>query len=387
MSKPDYYEVLGVGRDADDETIKKAYRKKALENHPDRNAGDKAAESRFKVASEAFEVLSNAEKRATYDRYGHEGLEGSGFHGFTGGGVEDIFARFGDIFGDFFGGMGGFGRGGAGAGGRRGRHRPRAGEDIGFRMALTFEEAVRGAKKEIRVPRHVPCDACGGKGSKNGTATCPTCRGEGQVVRGGGPFIISTTCGTCGGAGEVLRDRCATCRGTGKRAEEDKLTVTIPAGVSNDVQLRLEGKGDLGENGGPPGDLYLQFDVKRHKVFERHDDDLHCEVKVNVAEAALGAEVDVPTLDGPEAVRLPAGTQSGQTVRLVGKGVPAVRGRPAGDVVAHVTVEIPAKLTEKQRELFEALGTTFKGRDVKDTKEPKETKEKKKGFFEKLMGE
>jgi molecular chaperone DnaJ len=386
VSKPDYYELLGVARDADEETIKKAYRKKALENHPDRNPNDKAAEARFKLASEAFEVLSNAEKRATYDRYGHEGLEGSGFHGFSGGGVEDIFARFGDIFGDFFGG---FGRGGGGA--RRARHRPRAGEDIGFRMALTFEEAVRGAKKEIRVPRHVPCDACGGKGSKGGTAECPTCRGEGQVVRGGGPFIISTTCGTCGGAGEVLRDRCASCRGTGKRAEEDKLTVTIPAGVSNDVQLRLEGKGDLGENGGPPGDLYLQFEVKRHKVFERHDDDLHCEVKVNVAEAALGARIDVPTLDGPEAVELPAGIQSGQTMRLVGKGVPAVRGRAAGDVIAHVTVEVPTKLSDKQREIFEALGGTFKGgretRETKDVAESKETKDKKKGFFEKLMGE
>jgi molecular chaperone DnaJ len=341
-AKRDYYEVLGVQRSAGGEEIKKAYRKIALKCHPDRNPGDKAAEERFKEASEAYQVLCDPERRAQYDRFGHAAFEQAGGFGgfdFAAGGFEDIF---GDIFGDFFGG-------------RRGRSRGRRGEDLRYDLELDFEEAVFGAEKTLRVPRLATCEDCSGSGSKNGTPreTCTTCKGSGQLRYQQGLFSIAKTCGQCQGQGSVLRDPCAGCRGAGMVHRQHTLSVRIPPGVDTGSRLKLRGEGEVGGSGGPAGDLYVLIQVAEHPIFVREGNDVVCEVPMSFAQIALGSEIEVPTLNGPAKVKVPAGTQSGHAFRLKGKGIPDLGGYGRGDQIVRVAVETPRKLTPRQRELLE----------------------------------
>ena len=342
-AKRDYYEVLGVERNAGADEIKKAYRKIALKCHPDRNPGDKAAEERFKQASEAYQVLCDADRRAQYDRFGHAAFEqGQGFGGFdfSAGGFDDIL---GDLFGDFFGAP------------RRGRSRTRRGEDLRFDLEISFEEAVFGAEKTVRIPRLVSCEDCGGSGSKNGTPreTCSACRGSGQLRFQQGLFSIAKTCGQCQGQGSVLRDPCRTCGGAGVARKQHGLSVRIPAGVDTGSRLKLRGEGEAGAHGGPAGDLYVVLHVREHPLFSRDGNDVICEVPIGFTQAALGSEIDVPTPHGKVKVKVPAGTQSGSVQRLKGKGVADVRGYGQGDVLARLVVETPKKLSARQRELLE----------------------------------
>jgi len=342
-TKRDYYEVLGVGSGASVDEIKKAYRKLALKHHPDRNPGDKASEERFKEASEAYQVLSDPERRAQYDRFGHAAFEqGAGFGGFdfSGAGFEDIFS---DIFGDFFGT------------GRRGRSRSRRGEDLRYDMEVTFEEAAFGVEKNVKVPRLSRCADCKGLGTKNGAPreTCGACRGTGQLRYQQGLFSIAKTCGQCQGQGTVLRDPCPSCRGGGAVRTQQTLNVRIPAGVDTGSRLKLRGEGEAGDNGGPAGDLYVVVHVREHPLFTRQGNDVLCEVPVGFPQATLGAEIDVPTLHGKLNMKVPAGTQSGSVFRLKGRGVPDVRGYRHGDALVRVVIETPKKLSAKQRELLE----------------------------------
>jgi molecular chaperone DnaJ len=366
-SKADYYELLGVSRNASAEELKKAYRKAALRYHPDRNPGDKAAEEKFKELSEAYQVLADPEKRALYDRYGHAAFEQGGT-GFAGGfdfstSFEDIF---GDIFGDFFG---------SGAG-RSGRRRSRRGEDLSYNLEVSFEEAAFGAEKTISVPRMTVCSACQGKGAKPGTApqTCPTCRGSGQVRFQQGFFTIARTCTQCGGQGMIITDPCTTCRGTGTVRKTSTLQVKIPAGVDTGARLKLRGEGEASPTGGPPGDLYVLIRVREHPLFERHNNEVICEIPISFPQAALGAEIEVPTLEGKIKMKVPAGTQSGNVFRLRGKGIPDLRGGGRGDQLVRVVVETPRKLTPRQRELLEEFAR-LDGEDVHPMS---------KGFFEKV---
>jgi molecular chaperone DnaJ len=350
-SKKDYYELLGVGRNANEEEIKKAYRKLALQYHPDRNPGDKQAEEKFKEVSEAYSVLSDAQKRAQYDQFGHAAFgEGGPFAGgfdFSASGFEDIF---GDIFGEFFG---------SGQSRRRGRGR---GEDLRYNMTLKFEEAVAGVEKKIKIPRHGPCETCRGTGAKAGTApqTCPTCRGRGQVSFQQGFFSVSRTCSPCQGQGTIIKDPCETCRGAGRVRTMHTLSVKIPAGVDNGSRLKLRSEGETGPAGGSPGDLYVVIQVEPHPIFVRDQLDIICDVPVSFVQAALGAEIDVPTLDGKVKMKIPSGTQSGKVFRMKGKGVKDIQGYQQGDQHVRVTVETPTHLTSKQKELlkeFAALGS------------------------------
>jgi molecular chaperone DnaJ len=340
-AKRDYYEVLGVERTASAEEIKKAYRKVALKCHPDRNPGDKAAEAQFREASEAYQVLCDADKRAQYDRFGHAAFEqGAGGFDFNAAGFEDIF---GDIFGDFFGGP------------RRGRSRARRGEDLRYDLEVTFEEAVFGAEKTLRIPRLATCGDCSGSGSKDGAPrdTCSTCRGSGQLRFQQGLFSIAKTCGQCQGQGSVLRDPCRTCSGSGAVQSQQSLNVRIPAGVDTGSRLKLRGEGEAGHNKGHAGDLYVVIHVREHALFRRDGTDVICDVPIGFTQAALGAELDVPTPHGKVKIKVPAGTQSGNVFRLKGKGVPDLRGYGHGDALVRVLVETPRKLTAKQRELLE----------------------------------
>lgn len=342
-AKRDYYEVLGVGQSAGAEEIKKAYRKIALKSHPDKNPGDAAAEERFKEASEAYQVLCDPERRAQYDRFGHAAFEqGAGFGGFdfSSGGFEEIF---GDIFGDFFGGQ------------RRGRSRTRRGEDLRYDLEITFEEAVFGVEKTVRVPRLAVCEDCKGSGSKNGTPreTCSACRGSGQLRFQQGLFSIAKTCGQCQGQGSVLRDPCRKCGGAGAVRIQHTLSVRIPAGVDTGSRLKLRGEGENGLHGGTAGDLYVVLHVREHPLFGREGNDIVCDVPIGFTQAALGAEIDVPTPHGKVKMKVPAGTQSGNVFRLKGKGVPDVRGYGHGDALVRVVVETPKKLNSRQRELLE----------------------------------
>jgi molecular chaperone DnaJ len=350
--KRDYYEVLSVTRTASADEIKKAYRKIALKCHPDRNPGDKAAEDQFKEASEAYQILGDAERRAQYDRFGHAAFEQGGFGGFdfSSGGFEDIF---GDIFGDFFGSP------------RRGRSRSRRGEDLRYDLEINFEEAVFGAEKAIRVPRLAACEDCKGSGSKNGAPrdTCSACRGSGQLRYQQGLFSIAKTCGQCGGQGTVLRDPCRTCGGMGAVRTPHTLSVRIPAGVDTGARLKLRGEGETGNNGGTAGDLYVVLHVREHPLFAREGNDIICEVPIGFTQAALGAEIDVPTPHGKVKMKVPAGTQSGNVFRLKGKGVPDVRGYGHGDALVRVVVETPKKLNARQRELLEEFAR-LSGEDV-----------------------
>jgi molecular chaperone DnaJ len=345
--KRDYYEVLGVPRDADLEAIKKAYRRAALDCHPDRHPGDHTCEERFKDLSEAFQVLSDPEKRELYDRYGHEGLSGAGYTGFSG--VEDIFEHFDDIFGEFFG----FGR-------RRARARraaARAGRDVRKAVTLTLREAAFGVTKAVHVGRPVRCADCGGSGAKHGTApqTCPACRGRGQVTHSRGSFVLTTTCPECGGTGVRIAESCARCDGSGQVLEERELEVSFPPGIADGVGIRILGEGEPGTLGGPPGNLLVTASIEPDPVFRREEDDLFVELTVSFARVALGATIRVPTLEGDTELELPAGTQPGDTFRLAGLGVPHLRARGRGDLIAIVRVSVPRQLSRRQKKLLQEL--------------------------------
>ncbi|HEY1239193.1 MAG TPA: molecular chaperone DnaJ [Bryobacteraceae bacterium] len=347
MSKRDYYEVLGVGRDAGEQDIKSAYRKMALQYHPDRNPDNPEAEEKFKEASEAYSVLSDPQKRASYDRFGHAGLQSAA----GGGGFNpDAFADFSDILGDFFGFGDLFGSG-------RRRTRAQRGEDIRFDLELSFEEAVTGLNAEIQVPRMEACGRCRASGSEpgSGPTTCPTCHGRGEVLYQQSFLTIRRACSTCNGNGQIIRNPCSQCRGQGYQQIQRKLKVNIPAGVDDGTRLRLSHEGQPGANSGPPGDLYVFLKVKEHPFFERREQDLHCTIPLNIAQAALGCEIDVPTLDQPHHLKIPEGTQSGAQFRLRGKGIPILNGSGRGDLFVHVVVKTPTRLTREQRKLMEQL--------------------------------
>ena len=349
--KRDYYEVLGVSRNADEEELKKAYRKLALQYHPDRNPGDKQAEERFKEVSEAYSILCDPEKRAQYNQFGHAAFGNGGpFPGgfdFHAAGFEDIF---GDIFGEFFGG---------GAGTRRRRSR---GDDLRYNLDVTFEEAVFGVEKKIKIPRHSACEACHGSGAKAGTSakTCPTCKGRGQVSFQQGFFTVSRTCSQCGGQGTFIAEPCGDCGGAGRTRKLHTLSIKIPPGVDNGSRLKLRNEGESGANGGQPGDLYVVIQVAQHPLFVREGLDIVCDVPISFVQAALGSEIDVPTLEGKVKMKIPSGTQSGKIFRLKGKGVRDVHGyHRQGDQLVRATIETPAHLTAKQKELlkeFAAIG-------------------------------
>lgn len=350
MSKRDYYDVLGVARNAGDQEIKSAYRKLALKLHPDRNPGNKDAEDAFKEAAEAYAVLSDAEKRAAYDRYGHAGVSGAGgpggFDPSTFSGFEDIFANLGDMFG--FGDV---------LGGGRRRAGPQRGGDLRYDLEVSFEESARGVDTTIQIPRQEPCGSCTGTGAAPGTSAtrCTQCNGRGQVRYQQGFFVVARTCGQCGGTGTVIKTPCVACRGTGQVTRDRKLTVKIPAGIASGQRLRLYGEGELGVMGGPPGDLYVVIGVRDDDVFRRDGDDLFCEVAVSFPTLVLGGDIHVPTLDGDDTVRIPEGTVTGTVFRLRGKGMPNVNGRGKGDMHVRVQARTPKKLTKEQRALFEKL--------------------------------
>ncbi|EWH04027.1 molecular chaperone DnaJ [Halomonas sp. BC04] len=359
MSKRDYYEVLlGVERGADTKEIKKAYRRLAQKYHPDRNPDDESSAERFREVSEAYEILSDSEKRAAYDQFGHAGVDGQaggfgggGFGGGAGaGGFSDIF---GDVFGDIFGG----------GGGRRSPHAPQRGSDLRYNLELDLESAVSGTTVDIRVPRHIECDRCDGQGAEPGSSkeTCPTCNGHGQVRMQQGFFAVQQTCPTCHGNGVHIKVPCHKCHGEGRVRETRTLSVKIPAGVDTGDRIRLNGEGESGINGGPPGDLYVQVAIKPHHIFQRDGKHLHCEVPINFIDAALGGELEVPTLDGRVKLKIPPETQTGRLFRLRGKGVKPVRGGPPGDLLCKVVVETPVNLNEEQKELLRQLQESLGG--------------------------
>lgn len=345
MIKKDYYEVLEVSKTATGDEIKKAYRAAAMKFHPDRNPGDHTAEDKFKEASEAYEVLSDASKRQLYDQYGHQGLSGAGFTGFSG--VDDIFSSFGDLFEDFFG----FGT----SHGRRGGARPHQGADLRFDVKISFEESAFGTSKEIKFRKHDACESCKGSGVEAGhhRERCTSCGGSGQVAMRQGFFMLQTTCAKCGGRGEMNAYPCKSCKGSGKKVVEKKLNVKIPAGVENGMRLILRGEGEAGENGGPHGDLYVFIAVERHKEFVRKADDVYYRLDVGFPEAALGVELQVPTLYGAEKIELPAGIQTGENVKIKGKGFPDVRSGKKGNQIVEIFVTTPKKLSKKQKQLLE----------------------------------
>lgn len=371
MSKRDFYEVLGVDKTANQQEIKIAYRKLAMKYHPDRNPDNPEAEEKFKEASEAYEVLSDSEKRSMYDRMGHNAFEG-GFGGGGGGGfggfsAEDIFSQFGDIFGGAFGGGGGR------------QQRQRRGSDLRYVMELTLEEAVKGVKKTITFTAPAPCEACDGKGSKNpnDVETCPTCHGAGQVRMQQGFFSVQQTCGTCRGQGQIIKNPCGSCHGSGVADRQQTLEVTIPAGVDNGDRVRLSGKGEAIRDG-QSGDLYVEVVVREHEVFQRDGADLYMDVPITIADAALGKEIEIPTLDGRVSLKIPEGTQTGKLFRLRGKGVRPVRSSMVGDLLCRIVVETPVNLTSRQRELLKELQATLDGDDNKSSP-------KKKSFFDRLF--
>jgi molecular chaperone DnaJ len=350
----DYYEILGVSRTASIEEIKAAYRKAALKWHPDRNPENKSeAEAKFRECTEAYSILSDAQKRQVYDTYGHAGLSGAGGVDFNG----TIFQDFHDIFGDFFGFEDLFG----GRGGRRSR-RAQRGADLRYDMSLTFEEAATGVTTKVKLPRQEYCSACNGTGAKAGTgvSTCQTCGGRGQLAYQQGFFTISRTCPHCQGAGQVVKERCPECRGQGRVEREKTIELRIPAGVDTGTRLRVTGEGEPGPNGGPPGDLYVVLEVKEHTFFERRGADLYCTIPISIAQATLGAELQVPGLSGEEKLKIPEGTQSGGVFRVRGKGLSDPHGGGKGDLYYHVRVLTPTKLTREQRKLIEQLGASLK---------------------------
>jgi molecular chaperone DnaJ len=377
MAKKDYYDTLGVPKNASDEDIKKAYRKLAMKHHPDRNQGDsaKAAEEKFKEAKEAYEMLSDDQKRAAYDQYGHAGVDpnmrggGAGAEGFGG------FAEaFGDIFGGVFGEQQRRGQGG---------RQVFRGGDLSYAMEVTLEEAANGKEAQIRVPSWDDCTTCKGSGAKPGTkvATCTTCHGHGQVQMRQGFFSVQQTCPQCKGTGKLIPEPCVACHGVGKTKNNKTLEVKIPAGIDDGMRIRSTGNGEPGTNGGPPGDLYIEIRVKKHEIFERDGDDLHCAVPISFTTAALGGEIEVPTLAGKAAIDIPEGTQAAKQFRLRGKGIKGVRSSYPGDLYCHITVETPVKLTEHQRKLLKEFDDSLKKGGSKHSPSEDSWTDKLKNFF------
>ncbi len=379
MAKQDYYEALGVAQNASDDELKKAYRRMAMKYHPDRNPDDPAAAERFKEAKEAYEVLSDPRKRAAYDQFGHAGVDpnaaaGGGFRTGAGAGFRDIFD---EVFGDIFGGA-------RGPGARAFR-----GADLRYELELGLEEAVQGTTVKVRVPTKVSCEECGGSGAAKGSqpARCNTCDGVGQVRIQQGFFSIQQTCPRCRGTGNVITDPCRKCRGEGRVFEHKSLSVKVPPGVDTGDRIRLAGEGEPGEQGGPPGDLYVEIRVKAHPIFTREGNDLLCEVPISYPAAALGGEVEVPTLQGRAKIKVPAETQSGRLFRLRGKGVHPVRGGAAGDLICRVVVETPVNLNERQKELLRELDASMSGKGKKHSPRESSWLDRVKHFFEDLAGE
>ena len=378
MSKRDYYEVLGVSKNASEDELKKSYRRLAMKFHPDRNTGDKAkeAEEKFKEAKEAYEVLSDAQKRSAYDQFGHAGVDpsmggGPGAAGFGGGSFSDIF---GDVFGDIFGG------GGRPGGG----HRPNRGADLRYNLQISLEDAVSGTTVKIRVPTMVKCKGCNGTGAKKGSTPkgCTTCGGHGQVRMQQGFFSVQQTCPKCHGKGTIIDDPCSVCHGQGKVQEHKTLSVKVPAGVDNGDRIRLAGEGEAGDMGGPAGDLYVQVMVQEHEIFTREEEHLFCEVPISFTTAALGGELEVPTLTGKVKLKIPAGTQTGKMFRMRGKGVSPVRGGPVGDLICRVLVETPVNLTDKQKDLIRELDKSMQEGGKKHSPQSSSWMDGVKSFFE-----
>jgi molecular chaperone DnaJ len=371
MAKRDYYEILGVSKDTDAKEIKKAYRRVAMKHHPDRNPDAPDADEKFKEASKAYEVLSDAEKRAAYDQFGHAGVDpqmgaGGGFQG----NFSDIF---GDVFGDIFGGSGGRARGG-----------PQRGSDLRYTLDINLEHAVKGTTVKIRVPTLVACEPCDGSGAKPGSSasTCSTCGGVGQVRMQQGFFQVQQTCPNCRGKGKIITDPCTSCHGRGRTEETKTLSVKVPPGVDTGDRIRLTGEGEAGPDGGPPGDLFVQMEVQNHAIFERDGKNLYCEVPINFAHAALGGELEVPTLEGRVNLKIPAETQTGKLFRLRGKGVKPARGGATGDLLCRVVVETPVKLNKRQKELLEELQGTLSATGTRHSPRQSSWFEGVKSFFD-----
>jgi molecular chaperone DnaJ len=377
MAKRDFYEVLGLAKNASDEEIKKAYRKLAMKHHPDRNPDSKGAEDKFKEVKEAYEMLSDPDKRAAFDRYGHAGVDPN-MGGGGGAGAGGFADAFGDIFGDIFGGGAGGGRG------RSGGPQVYRGADLRYNLEITLEQAAHGFDTTIRVPSWDQCEVCDGSGAKAGSSpiTCPTCAGHGQVRMQQGFFSIQQTCPKCHGSGKIIPDPCPSCGGAGRVKRNKTLEVKIPAGIDDGMRIRSSGNGEPGMNGGPTGDLYVEIHIKPHEVFQRDGDDLHYEMPISFARAALGGEIEAPTLNGKASFSIPEGTQSGKTFRLRGKGIKGVRSAVAGDLFCHVVVETPVKLTERQKELLRELETLTAEGGAKHSPQTKTWKDKVKEFFE-----
>lgn len=374
-TKKDYYEVLGVNKDASEEEIKKSYRKLAMKYHPDRNPDNPKAEEQFKEAKEAYEMLSDDQKRAAYDQYGHAGVEqGAGAGGFGGAGFGDAF---GDIFGDIFGG----GRQGGGQ-----RNNVYRGADLRYNMEISLEDAAKGTETKIRIPVQAACETCKGTGAKTGKSpvTCSTCGGHGQVRMQQGFFSVQQTCPKCHGGGKTIKDedKCGTCHGVGRQKINKTLSVKIPAGVDEGDRIRLSGEGEAGVNGGPTGDLYVVVHLKQHEIFQRDGGNLHCEMPISFSTAALGGEIEVPTLGGSAKMKIPAETQTGGVFRLKGKGIKPLRQSENGDLMVHVVVETPVKLTEKQKDLLREFEISTQADSGKHSPRNKSWMDKVKGFFD-----
>ncbi len=373
MSERDYYEVLGVDKDISKAELKKAYRRLAMKHHPDRNPGDAKSEAAFKDIQKAYEVLSDQDKRAAYDRYGHAGVDPSmGGGAGAAGGFGDVF---GDVFGDIFGG-----------GGRGGRQRQAGGADLRYTLDLDLEEAVRGTTVQIRVPTMEGCETCDGSGAKKGTSAsvCSTCHGQGQVRMQQGFFSVQQTCPSCRGQGKIIKDPCRDCHGQGRKETQKTLSVKIPPGVDTGDRIRLSGEGEAGQHGAPSGDLYVQVSVREHNIFERDGSNLYCEIPVSIVDAALGGELEVPTLDGRVKLKVPAETQTGKMFRLRGKGVTSVRGGPTGDLFCRVAIETPVKLNAEQKELLRQLQVSMESSGKKHSPKRHSFFEGVKAFFEKV---
>ncbi len=367
-TKKDFYEVLGVSKSASDEVLKKAYRKLAMKHHPDRNPGDATAESKFKEAKEAYEILSDSQKRALYDQHGHAGVDPSM------GGGGDFNDAFGDMFGDIFGGA------------RGGQQRANVyrGADLRYNMEISLEDAARGSETKIRIPVQSGCETCSGSGARPGSSpvTCTTCKGQGQVRMQQGSFSVQQTCPKCHGQGKMIKDPCPTCHGEGRTKQNKTLSVKIPAGVDEGDRIRLSGEGEAGVNGGPTGDLYVVVHLKQHEIFEREGGHLHCEMPISFATAALGGEIEVPTLDGAAKMKIPTETQTAAVFRLRGKGIKPLRANQQGDLMVHVVVETPVKLTEKQKQLLNELEASTQENSSKHSPKNKSWLDKAKAFFD-----
>ena len=374
-NKRDFYDILGVARNASDEDIKKAYRKLAMKYHPDRNPDSKEAEAKFKEVKEAYEMLSDPQKRAAYDQYGHAGVDPNmgGFGGGGGQGFGDFSEAFGDIFGDIFGG------------GRQSRAGPQVyrGADLRYSMEISLEEAAHGHETQIRVPSWSNCDSCGGNGAEPGSSveTCSTCHGAGQVRIAQGFFSMQQSCPRCSGSGKHIPKPCRKCHGSGKIKSQKTLEVKIPAGIDDGMRIRSAGNGEPGVNGGPHGDLYVEVHIKPHPVFERDGDDLHCQMPISFVDATLGGEIEVPTLSGKASFEVPEGTQSGRTFRLRSKGIKSLRTKLPGDLYIHVQVETPVKLSDTQKDLLKKFGDSIASGGAKHSPQQKGWFDRVKDFF------